>query len=34
MYDCEHMLFNKKDIIKLKTFTEYIKAFDFRKFDS
>lgn len=33
IYDCEHMLFNKNDIFKIKTFTEYIEAFDFTRFD-
>ena len=33
IYDCEHMLFNKNDIDKIRTFTEYIQAFDFSRFD-
>lgn len=33
IYDCEHMLFSKNDIYKIRTFTEYIKAYDFRRFD-
>jgi predicted nucleotidyltransferase component of viral defense system len=34
VYDCEHMLFNKSDVIKIKTFQEYIKAFNFSKFEN
>jgi hypothetical protein len=32
-FDCEHMLFDKNDINKIRTFTEYIQAFDFSRFD-
>lgn len=31
-YDCEHTLFDKNDIQKIKTFASYIKSFDFEKF--
>ncbi len=33
VYDCEHMLFNRGDIKRVKTFTEYIRNFDFTRFD-
>ncbi|MCX6277646.1 MAG: nucleotidyl transferase AbiEii/AbiGii toxin family protein [Bacteroidetes bacterium] len=33
VYDCEHMLFNKSDIQKIRTFMEYIENFDFSRFD-
>ncbi|HRZ21161.1 MAG TPA: nucleotidyl transferase AbiEii/AbiGii toxin family protein [Bacteroidales bacterium] len=32
-FDCEHMLFDKKDISKIRTFSEYMGAFDFSRFD-
>jgi len=32
-YDCEHMLFNKSDIHKIRLFTEYIENFDFSRFN-
>lgn len=33
IYDCEHMLFDKNEKKKIETFTEYIQAFDFKRFD-
>ena len=33
IYDCEHMLFQRDEIIKIRTFPEYIEAFDFSRFD-
>lgn len=33
VYDCEHMLFNKNDVFKIRTFAQYIEAFDFSRFD-
>lgn len=32
-YDCEHMLFDKNDIIKIRTFSSYVEAYDFSRFD-
>ncbi len=34
VFDCEHMLFEKTEIDKLRSFTSYIKHFDFEKFDA
>lgn len=31
VYDCEHMLFDKSDIQKIRTFTTYIGNFDFNR---
>jgi len=31
-YDCEHMLFDKSEIQKIRLFTDYIESFDFKKF--
>lgn len=33
VYDCEHMLFEKNDVEKLRSFTMYIRNFDFSKFN-
>ncbi len=32
LFDCEHMLFHKKDVEKIKHFIQYINSFDFLKF--
>lgn len=32
-YECEHMLFDKADIKKIRSFKEYIESFDFARFD-
>lgn len=31
-FDCEHMLFNKNEALKIRTFPDYVKAFDFSRF--
>lgn len=33
VYDCEHMLFRKEDLGLIRSFTDYIEHFDFKKFD-
>jgi predicted nucleotidyltransferase component of viral defense system len=32
VYDCEHMLFNKHDISMIRSFSDYIEHFDFKRF--
>jgi len=34
VYDCEHMLFNKQDIMMIRSFSDYIEHFDFSKFSA
>jgi predicted nucleotidyltransferase component of viral defense system len=33
IYDCEHILFRKEDIEMIRSFTNYIEHFDFKKFN-
>lgn len=33
IYDCTHMLFHPTELNKIKSFVDYIKAFDFRRFE-
>jgi predicted nucleotidyltransferase component of viral defense system len=33
IFDCEHMLFDKTDLFKIRKFSEYIEAFDFSRFE-